>query len=1106
MRRSRNLFFSRVCAAAKICFHIAHYYFRPVRCSFCAQSLKYDMIGIVFFEIPQVIILQNCNIKKRGITVANERENNKVVKNEININGKKIHAFLLMVFLIIPIFITLYCIGEYNSKTSESMQENMANEVLGNIVSHMDTMSITAMNQFESNLSARVALNVSFLQEDVENGEYVGDRVLTEGFVVKLDGDKVILPEGAPQGGMNISRSMIEKGIDSGKPRTGRLVIANPSDEADSSLSVSDYSSSGMYKLTFAKITDTDIYVHITSEDRYTEYIQLYTADTLEALKNFAEITNGMIVLVALTDTDVEVLDSYGKIGNLKEFPVSAVTPDLLNAKEPTEIELNGMTCRCVSVEADAQSIDAQQLFFLQIFPQSSASSQNLMQALLICMLMILILITLITYILAEQKYVVENALTNDEAARYNPTKLRRKIVYAGLVGAIAIFFTAFLTQAVGQLHEHIRYGDTTLQLVVGSIQKSLKEQRKSIKAHQEDWYVRTGENIADFLSDNPELATQEKLAEYANILSADYLMVFDSKGKEYVSSNGFDGFTLSSGLGVDSSDFRSLLLGIPSIVHQPSVDSVTNLERQMIGVTMTAVDDPEKHGALIIALLPDQTDVAQVIADIGEELALTMNTDNMVFDVLESTGVILDSTRPAMEGLTIEECGLSSSSLQDGYMDFDRINEEPLFILTKKSGEHIIYYATEYRNMVGQNLLFSITGVALFIFLLVLIVRALMKNYTDASYKKWVTARLPNIPARWRKLTSKGAEDENGIVRGADDAKFGSTMQAGKEYLDRTIELNRNKAIEVINKFFDWDQRLPERKASLVFYVGLFLMVLFWCILLLSNQENVSLLYYLMYGDWNRGLNTFSIYCILLSCGAANLFVTVTTWILFLIGGFLSSKGETICRLLRSIIRYITIIAMIFISLSYLGVLNSTVIASMGLGSVVLSLGAKDIVADILSGILIVFEQTLRIGDIVQYDGKMGIVREVGMRTTKLELIPANDILEVRNHEIATVINMSKYASTCLMDFRIRATESLEKVEGLLNSELPRIGKGCDDMVGTPVYLGVSQLGSQGGVTIPLLTLTIAFNCDQKNYYTVYYYLNRELHNLMENNDISVL
>lgn len=1038
--------------------------------------------------------------------MASERKNSKTIKNEIDVNGKQIHAFLLMVFLIFPTFITLFCIGEYNSSTSQSVQENMANEVLGNIVSHMDTMSITAMKQFESNLSAHVALNVSFLKEDVENGEYIGDRILSEGFVVKLDGDKVILPEGAPQGGMNISRSMIEKGIASGTPRTGRLVVANSSDGTDSNLNFSDYSSSGIYKLTFAKITDTDIYVHITSEDRYTEYIQLYTADTMEALKNFAEITNGMIVLVAMSDKEVEVLSSYGKIGNLKEFPASAVTPELLNAKESTEIELNDMTCRYVSVEADAQSLGVQQMFFLQIFPQSSASTQNIMQALLICMLIILILTTLITYTLSEQKYVVENTLTNDEAARYNPSKLRRKIIYAGFVGAIAIFFTAFLTQAVGQLHEHIRYGDTTLELVVGSIQTSLKEQRESIKSHQEDWYVRTGANIADFLSVRPELATQEKLAEYANILNADYLMVFDSKGKEYVSSNDYDGFTLSSGLGTDSSEFRSLLLGIPSIVHQPSVDSVTNMERQMIGVTMTAVDDPEKHGALIIALLPDQTDVAQVIADIGEELSLTMNKDNMVFDVLESTGIILDSTRSSMEGLTIEECGLSSSSLQDGYMDFDRINEEPLFILTKKSGEHIIYYATEYRNMVGQNLLFSITGIALYFLLLILIVRALMKNYTDDSYKKWVTARLPNIPIRWRKFTLKGAADENGIVRGADDVKFGSTVQAGKDYLDRTFEHNKSKAIEMINKFFDWDQRLPEKKASLVFYIGLFLMVLFWSILLLSNNENVSLLYYLMYGDWNRGLNTFSIYCILLSCGAANLFVTITTWILFLIGGFLSSKGDTICRLLRSIIKYITIITMLFTSLSYLGVLNSTVIASMGLGSVVLSLGAKDIVADILSGILIVFEQTLRIGDIVQYDGNMGIVREVGMRTTKLELIPANNILEVRNHEIATVINMSKYASTCLMDFRIRATESLDKIENLLNSELPRIGKGCDELVGSPVYMGVSQLGSKGGATIPLLTLTIAFNCDQKNYFTVYYYLNRELHHLMDCNDVSVL
>ena len=79
-------------------------------------------------------------------------------------------------------------------------------------------------------------------------------------------------------------------------------------------------------------------------------------------------------------------------------------------------------------------------------------------------------------------------------------------------------------------------------------------------------------------------------------------------------------------------------------------------------------------------------------------------------------------------------------------------------------------------------------------------------------------------------------------------------------------------------------------------------------------------------------------------------LFLIVKVYFLLLYG-VMDAKGETVGRLIRSFINYILIAITVFLTLNFLGVDTATLLASMGLLSLAISLGAKDIVADILSG-----------------------------------------------------------------------------------------------------------------------------------------------------------
>ncbi len=1127
-----------------------------------------------------------------GMTLANDKD--------FNIKQKKMQAIILMVIFFIPMCIALFFTGQYFNEKNEADEESLSTDVLSHIVSHMNTMSLSALNRYNSNLYERMNVRVSFLKEDVKNGRYEGQKVFSDGFVAELNGDEIIYPDGAPKGIMKVTPQLITTSIASGQMRTGRLNTLIYSDdtaqaapgssvsdtgadednsEADTDLTkanadspetdpdsaqsdtdfikanadspqadtddnaymteaegltqynkeitdavtkemaevfsdeISSFSeeddfdkaidnnailSNFEYALSFAPITDKDIFVAVTSEQDFSDYVNLYTLDSLSALKNAADISNGMVFIISESGGNLDIIETYGQMDDLKDFSTSQITQDMLGEKKSDIIDLSGQRCRYVCVEADASFLNSESLYILQIFPTYSSDKQMFHQSLMICMLMLLIFTTLIVYTLSEQRFVVDNVMTKEEAIRYSPQKLRRKLGYAGVVGAISIFIFAFLTQTVGQLHQQIRNGEYTLQLLTGSIRDSIEDQTVQIQTYQEEWYVNCCTLISSYLSERPELATTEKLEELSRILEADYLMVFDSIGREYVSSNNYVGFTLSHGLGSDTTDFQSLLMGIPSIIHAPSVDKTTKQERQFIGVTMTAVDDPNAHGALVISLLPNQTNIAKSFVDVGDEMALTLNKENICFFANSETGEIIDSTQSSLEGRTIKECGLFSASLQDGYMDFGTIDNVDMFIITKTLGNKTFYYASQYLSSMHQNLLFSLLCILLYSVTLLFTVRGLLKNYNDTSYKKWITELLPNLPAMW-----KNQDTFESSVLGEEIKKTPLQLLRRRRRSAKPAK-NKLSLTAIVSKFFNWESRLPEEKASLVFYVGMSLTMLSWIYMILVSEENVTLLRYLLYGDWKRGLNTFSLYCIILTIMIGNLIITISSWILYLFAGFLSSKGDTVCRLIRSIIKYITIIAMIFLSMSYIGLLNSTVIASVGLGSVILSLGAKDIVADILSGILIVFEQTLRIGDMVQYDGKTGLVQEVGMRTTKLELIPANDILEVRNHEIASVINMSKYVSNCFMELHIRNSESLDMIEKLLKDNLERIGKGCDEILSPPTYAGVTKLGSNAAL-IPLITISVGFTCNQKDYSKAYNYLNKELYLLFKENNISL-
>jgi len=109
-------------------------------------------------------------------------------------------------------------------------------------------------------------------------------------------------------------------------------------------------------------------------------------------------------------------------------------------------------------------------------------------------------------------------------------------------------------------------------------------------------------------------------------------------------------------------------------------------------------------------------------------------------------------------------------------------------------------------------------------------------------------------------------------------------------------------------------------------------------------------------------------------------------------------------------ILKYMIWVAVILISLETVGIKLTLLLAGSAALLVGLGLGLQQIFQDIMSGVAILFEGNLKVGDIVEIQNNLiGRVIEIGLRTSKIETRD-NIIMVVPNSKFVTdiVINWS--------------------------------------------------------------------------------------------------
>jgi len=233
----------------------------------------------------------------------------------------------------------------------------------------------------------------------------------------------------------------------------------------------------------------------------------------------------------------------------------------------------------------------------------------------------------------------------------------------------------------------------------------------------------------------------------------------------------------------------------------------------------------------------------------------------------------------------------------------------------------------------------------------------------------------------------------------------------------------------------------------------------------------------------------------------ALALVVLISNVLLIVLNLFRNRRGRigTMVTVISSLIKYISVLVAFCWILSIIGVNVSTIFASVGIFALILGFGAESLVADLVTGVFILFENQYNVGDIVEIDGFRGKVKEIGIRTLSLEDTGGN-IKIINNSELKNIVNRSNQRSVAVCDVSVSYNTDIEELEEKLVNMLQKIkAKHTDIFIGRVEFVGVEALADSGVV------LRIIADVSEENIFKGRRLLNKEIKIMFDKDGIII-
>lgn len=260
-------------------------------------------------------------------------------------------------------------------------------------------------------------------------------------------------------------------------------------------------------------------------------------------------------------------------------------------------------------------------------------------------------------------------------------------------------------------------------------------------------------------------------------------------------------------------------------------------------------------------------------------------------------------------------------------------------------------------------------------------------------------------------------------------------------------------------------------------------------CLILLVIGVSVGLLTNL-FTLQDLGDIKLDIASIIRACIMAVAVIAVETLLVLLLGlpKPKSHRVRSVLSIISSLLKYAAGIIILCWGLSIIGVNISTIVASVGILALIIGFSAESLIADVVTGAFMIFENQYNVGDIVEVDSFRGTVTSIGIRTTCITDVGGN-VKIVNNSAMKNILNRSDKVSCSISDFCVPYGTDFEQLESRIPELMQSIYEAHTDMMKNPPrYLGIQSLADSAVV------LRFMVEVNEKDIYTGSRVLNHDL------------
>lgn len=153
------------------------------------------------------------------------------------------------------------------------------------------------------------------------------------------------------------------------------------------------------------------------------------------------------------------------------------------------------------------------------------------------------------------------------------------------------------------------------------------------------------------------------------------------------------------------------------------------------------------------------------------------------------------------------------------------------------------------------------------------------------------------------------------------------------------------------------------------------------------------------------------------------------------------SRRAHTFTTILRRIITIVVYAVALHLIFTEIGINLTPLLASAGIIGIIVGIGARALVEDLINGFFLLTQDSIAIGDYVKLDTAEGYVEKIGLRTLTIRG-DSGALYIIPNGQIKMVINYSHHRSYMRVEFPVKADQDIDVTIHAMQEALKELRK----------------------------------------------------------------